>query len=786
MSNTTDGADEALGWCGKYGGTNMRVTSLRTLGLVRAAGIAIAFGAPGMAHAQAAPQGADAPADESTGLADIIVVAQKRSQNAQDVPIAITALSGEQLAERGITSVENLNKASPGVLITEFGGSPTTTAVNIRGVAQLDFADHQESPNALYIDGAYLSFPGATGAAMFDLEGLEILRGPQGTLFGRNATGGLIQLNSRKPTDYLDGYVQASYGSYNSANVEGAIGGPIADKLTARLAVSYNRQDGYYRNTLGPDLGRDNSLNARLQLQYKFDEDTKNLLAVSVTRSFPTVSGGYNIYPVAPNPANHGLGEPNSGALFVANCAALGYTVAPGATNCLGYVKPANAGSWDIDQPYIGRFDRTILGFTDTFTKNFGGVTLTSITNYTEFHKNYTEDDGGNPLPIYGFLAKTRAHQVSEELRLSGKSDKLDWVIGAYFLNIKGNYQQGVDFGNFYSPDFITGVHYTQNINSYALFGQAEYKLTDKLSVVAGLRGNVDKKTLDLTGYCTADAATCAGNAAGPDGIRVAGSNEHTDWSGRLQLTYKFDRHSMIYAGVNRGNKGAAATLPASSPFPGTTFASFLIKPEVLTAYEAGFKTSWFDNHLRLNGGVFYYNYSNMQAFKVVGVSALLFNAKARDYGAEFEVAAQVLDHTTVSGNLAYLHTKVEDVSLPDGTIANQQQAFAPHLAVNANIRQEVPTKIGTLFAQGAISYTGSHYFSTVNEAATQSPSYITADFSAGWTSTDKKNSVTVKVANLTNKAYLIYSYNLASFAGYGLRNFAPPRWVSLQLKHNF
>jgi iron complex outermembrane recepter protein len=767
----------------------MRNTTFKLMTSAAAGACAAWFAAPAIAQ-QAAAQ--DAVQTPSSGLGEIIVTAQKRKQNIQDVPITITSLSGDQLKARGIAAIEDLYKASPGVLVSEFGGSPTSTTVAVRGVAQLDFNDHQESPIAVYVDGAYVSFVGATGTGLFDVDNLEVLRGPQGTLFGRNATGGLVQITTHKPTDSLDGYVQGSFGNYNHLNLEGAISDSIGEGLSGRVSVLYNRQDGFYKNSMGPDFGGDNTLNARVQLQYKSEGGAKDLLEGFISRSFPVASGGYISFPVAPNPANHNLGEVNSGSLFVQNCAALGYTVAPGATNCLGYVRNDGGNPWSVPDPNIGTFNRTIFGATNTFTTDFGAVNFTSVTNYSGYMKHYIEDDSAGPLPIFeygiGYAPgdKDNAKQLTQEFRLSQHSSRMDWVFGLYALWIWGDYSTSTYYADVTDPYLTIDQRWHQTVRSLAAFGQVDYKLSDKLSIIAGLRGNTDYKSLSLTGTCDADAATCALYGSGPSGAAFSGSASHSDWSGRLQATYTFDRQAMVYAGVNRGNKAGAISVPGGPPLPGVTFATQYVRPEVLTAYEAGFKTSWLGDRLRLNGDAFYYDYSNMQAYRLLGPTAVIFNAKARDYGAEMDASLRPLRDTTISGGLSLLHTKVYGVTLPDGTEATQQQAFAPHASWNATLRQELPVAFGKLFLQGNVNHVDSYFASTVNEPATQLPSRTLVDMSAGWSDRQDKTSVVVSVTNLFDKAYAFVKFDFYTTAGYGTENLLPPRMVSVRLSRKF
>ena len=337
-------------------------------------------------------------AAEGPVLQEVVVTAQKREQNLQKVPIAITAVSGNQLVERGVTSTLDIASVSPGVVTSAFGENGTSPAIYIRGVGQLDFAPHQESPTALYVDDVYISFVGATYLGLYDTKQLSVLRGPQGTLFGRNATAGVIQIQTNDPTDDFRGYAQVTGGSYAQTTAEGAISGPLSDRLDARLTVLYDRNAPWFNNNNGPSVGGAKTGNVRLKLLYKFNDDTRNLLEAFYTRAFPMAAGAYLNKPAAPNPANHGLSENTNGPLFTQFCTApfpagLGFpTPPPNAGNCQGWVPPNGDPfhlSFQFYDPRIGSSESSLWGITDKFTHKMSWADFTSIANYSSYGTDY-------------------------------------------------------------------------------------------------------------------------------------------------------------------------------------------------------------------------------------------------------------------------------------------------------------------------------------------------------------------------------------------------------------
>ena len=226
-------------------------------------------------------------------LEEVIVTAQKREQSIQDVGISVTAFSGEQIKQLGFTSTQEIDQHAPGLMVTDYGNG-VTTVFTVRGSSQLDFADHQEAPVAVYLDGAYNSYLSGVGFFFYDLERIEVLRGPQGTLFGRNATGGLVQLVTAKPTREFEGYGEISGGEYGKVRFEGAVSGPLSATVSGRLSLLFDRDDGYVENRLGDDLLDTDNKSGRAQLLFEPNEDVS--LLVSGRWAIDDINGqGYSV-----------------------------------------------------------------------------------------------------------------------------------------------------------------------------------------------------------------------------------------------------------------------------------------------------------------------------------------------------------------------------------------------------------------------------------------------------------------------------------------------------------
>ena len=752
-------------------------------------------------------------AAQGTMLQEVIVSAQKRSQNLQKVPIAVSALGGDKLQQLGVSNTLDIASASPGVVTSAFGENGTSPAIYIRGVGQLDFAPHQESPTALYVDDAYISFLGATYLGLYDVNQFSVLRGPQGTLFGRNATAGVIQIQTNDPTDHFTGYLQQTGGSFGQTTTEGAFSGPLSDRLEARFAFQYNRNAGWFHNNSGPSVGGTKQANFRLKLLYKLSDNTRDMVEAFYSRAFPMAAGAYLDKPAAPNPANAGLAENTNGPLFAQFCNSLGLTgyatLPPGtASNCEGWALPGGNPfhlSFQFYDGRVGRAASSLWGVTNTLTHEMSWAKFTSISNYATYGMQYIEDDSGNPFPLVGFGESADAYQVSEEARLNGETSSMHWVAGLYALHTRGYYTNVTplfpsnDLSNINDLSILAGSGFPQGVWTEALFGQTDYAINNQWSVIVGARIERDAKWADMTQFCDQlqpvgpTVTSCAYNFLITGSQFAHGNVSNTEWSGNVTLNYQLDPDTMLYVSVRRGTKGGeveANTYPEVGPStggPALTFNSIYAQPEILSDGETGIKTELLDHRLRLNADAFYYYYQNYQAEKFINFSDITFNALARDYGAEFSADALITPTVTVNLGFAYLHTVVYHVLMPDNvTYRDQQQPLAPKYSVTADLKKEWREPFGTLFAAGNLTYVGSRYFGSVNQPELLAPSYVEGNASAGYDTPDDTLNFTFSVKNVTNKVILEDAFDVVSFGGYTEYNIAPPRWYSFTVRYNF
>jgi iron complex outermembrane receptor protein len=714
-------------------------------------------------------------------LEEIIVTAQKREQNIQNVGISITAFTGEQLASLGLVDTKDLMVFTPGLNVSGFGSSSITT-FNIRGSAQNDFADHEEAPIAVYLDGSYLSALGAVGFGMFDLQRVEVLRGPQGTLFGRNATGGVIQLITNKPTDTVSGFADLQVGQYGKRRLEAAFGGPLTSTLSARISVLKNQSDGYVNNLLGDDAYDVDDTAARLQLLYHPSTDFSLLLAVR----WGQTRNGPDTYYNKPGVLNaEGLAENATSSQQYSDFCLAAFGIAPGAPDQDCFGAPVFLSDiHEIATPFDSFTNRQDRGLDATLRWQLGGVNLISISDYYHMSRDYQEDISSNPF-VYFVNSQTvrRYRQLSQEIRLDGATDKSNWVAGVYYLDIDGSYDLGT-----ISPDFFlsnTDNVYSLRTKSYAAFAQDEYAITPKISLLAGVRWTVDKKAYNMDASCIEFApGRCDLFYGGfvQNNESLALSRKETKWSGMLEVDWRPKDGLLVYAKQSRGTKAGGYNGGAILLFSAdqTEF-----KGEVLDSTELGLKVRWWDGKARLNASAFYYDYHDFQSYVQSGASLLVFNTDAISRGGELELTLNPWTGWEFLLGASKLNADQKDVTFA-GITENRPMANAPDASYNGIARYEWPAFGGTLSAQATITHVGDHYWSGVNHPALHAPSYTTADARIAFQSHDERFEVALWMKNLTNEKYFLNGFEDVPLWATNAFIPAPPRWVGGTIRYNF
>ncbi len=701
---------------------------------------------------------------QASVIEEIVVTAQKREQNVQDVGIAISALTGEQMRQLGYGNAQQVTAMAPGVQTVQPNGE-ANYAIAMRGVAANDFTTNVESPVAIYLDEVYISQMSGSGFMLFDMERVEMLRGPQGTLYGRNATGGLAHFVTVKPSQEASGYGQFTVGRYDQIKFEGAVGGPLSDTLSARLSLSTHNNDGYVKNRL-LDKRLNNANDSALRGQLLFEPTDSFSLLLNARRSEQDIDTGFFEH-VSANTV--GAFTPNE------------------VNQVLGYIdNDGDVYEGDYDRDGHNKLDTE--GYTATLKWDAERFTVTSITDYSTVERDYIEDSDASPTPFFNFFLSTDAEQFSQEVRVNGSTDEMDWVAGVYYLDITVKDANGAETEPFITYVFeipspaLSGLDnpYETNTESWSIFGQVEQRLTDRLTGILGLRWIRDEKDHDFSINVVDFIPGTVQRNGNPNILATVGSyyGERTDdeFAVRLAANYDLSDNLMLYGSWNRGVKGGGynATI---FPLGGGNYddETMSYDPEQLDALEVGFKSRQLDGRMILNGAFYYYDYKDYQAFQIVGVDTLTTNADADSYGGEIELQVTPAAGLDIIFGAAYNDIEVDLGGGGPKTTSVQ----SPKWNLNGLVRYEWPMLGGALAAQWDFLYRSKHYFSLTGLPTVEENGYTLMNASLMYTSGDGRWSLNAFVENLGDEEHLVQTFDLSGPDVFGMveQYYNRPRW---------
>ncbi|OAP33591.1 hypothetical protein A8O16_03405 [Sphingobium sp. 20006FA] len=671
-------------------------------------------------------------------MQDIIVTAQRREERLQDVPISVAAVGSEALASKGIDTLTNISAAVPGLNITVQGSA---AQIYVRGVGSSTSDPNNEPSVAVYVDGVYIASPISNMSSFNNISQIEVLKGPQGTLFGRNATGGVIQIRTRDPEHDPAVEVSAGFANYDTltGNFYGTTG--ISESAAIDLAVQYRNQfEGYGRNlTLGTETARDSSVGFRSKLLITPSDRTQIRLAGDYSRAYSSRSD---------------------------------YKLPPGALNLDGVVQP-------------GGFDT--LQSLPAYTKlKQGGVSLriehdldfARIVSISAFRKStgpiVIDADGAAGDYIRASLPMTQ-RSLSQELQLMAPSgSSIDWLVGAFYYNNKAGYKDAEITGLALGGG-VAGYDTRQHTKSGSVYGQATVEVLPKLKLTGGLRFTTERQS--ITGTQTFNGALNPTPFAPKTGF------DKLTW--RLAANYAVTEDVNAYVSYNRGIKSGGYNLL------GADQAGY--RPEILDAYEAGIKSELFDKRLRLNLAAFLYDYQDIQFSIVPNTIAVILNAaKARIKGLEFDFEAAPVENLTLTGGATYLHGRYLDFpnapAFPTSPLSGPQinvdasggrTVFTPKLTANFGFDYAIPTDAGKFILSSSVYYNDGFNFSLAPYPGNPGPTgvigagagdllknddYTLLSASLQWRAPDDNFGLRFWGANLTNTKY----YRTGTPSGFG------------------
>ena len=815
------------------------------LGLVFALGAPFALGGSAQADEQAT-QPAAAPAKAQTApepasdvLETITVTARYRSENLQETPIAITALRGDQLEARGFNNVVDVTKSAPNVTLQQSGSNGGKAAVAyIRGVGQSDFTLAFEPGVGFYMDDVYF---GTIFGAMFDLgdiDRVEVLRGPQGTLFGKNNEGGAVRIFTTQPKGDGSGYFEAGYGNYNRYTVKAAYDfSVVPDKLALRVSGGFNRVDGYVTRydfvclhpnpadsgnlpqiTIHPDCklgteGGDEVVTARANLRWTPNEDIQVLLSADYlqdrgeatpTKTLAILTNGplgrYNTN-VLLNPASgFNPGVPID-SRFVTNSPYTNYATFKDLSTGISFDPVNNVDSWGVAN--------TVEWKTPV------GLEIKNVLGYRAYEGSFVYDGTGAPLSSVLYANPDFVHhQFSEELNVSSTAfnDALEWVAGAYYydgFSKQGNGPVLLTSAEIIPPGVVPfcgptdgcyGLNFITNdpvdVRNKSAFVHGQYHFTDKLSAEAGVRYSDESKTYTFSRILLPANPTdiLFTPAFDPDFPFLAGfanfpsaTAKTSRWDPKVAIQYKWTPDFMTYVQYATGYKGGGI-----NPHPVFASQAVPFKAETLRSYELGAKSQWFDNRLRVNAAVFTSDYKDLQITVIGAAGADIVNnaGHIRISGAEGEIEAEPVRELLLNGSFGFLNYRTIDLGaaagVPGGATDTSKPAYVPKWKFNFGVQYGIHlANASVLTPRLDWTYQTDVYNDPGNDPLGLQPAYGLLDGRLTWEAPGRDWQAAIVVQNALDKVYYINKYPNPNF---GVVDGQPgwPRTVLFTIKRKF
>lgn len=760
-------------------------------------------------------QDAEAEAQTSQGIEEILVTARRREESLQDAPISISAVTSEGLSARGVDNVTQIGDFTPNVKFNSsvpVSASNATAAIFIRGIGQNDYQLSADPGVGLYLDGVYISRGVGNVLDVLNVERIEVLRGPQGTLFGRNTIGGAVSVVTKKPGAFLNGSFDLTTGSYDRFQAKGYIDIPLAEGVYSSFAGFYHKRDGYVKGVVdgAPDLGDTDQLAGRFALRLEPTSDLSIDIAVDGSRSrensAPNVA--LTINELAPAAAYWNAAYSGAPAICtdVANPARLSDQRCFNSQWALAPFQHGGTFSAISDvftngnpEPYRSGSDVNIWGVSGTVEYQLAdNVSIKSITAYRKVTGFWTRDSDHSPASIIQTNSDWTQDQFSQEIQLLGDfaDGRLNWVMGGYYSDESGNHK---DLVNIVDAVFLSGA--VLKGQSLAFFGQATFEIVEDLNLTAGIRWTEDEKKFGNANQYVVEAGFLTGAPLNPDGSGLANGDplmgplgqtatiKDKDWTPMASLSYRFSPEFLAYVSYSEGFKGGGFTQRVFPPF--AFIPSF--EPETSTTYELGFKSDLLDRRLRLNGAVFLNDYDNLQVTvndPTLGFAPIIQNAaKARIKGAELELFARPIPPLTIEAGLGYLDAKYRDVdirALSAGVTTDTQLQNAPEWTLSGSVSYEIEAAgMGSFQPRVDWSYRSKVYNDAVNTPLLVQSGYHLVNASLAFKSEDDVWGITLGVKNLTDEVYLGSGY-ADDFGGIVEGVYGRPREWYLSAKFNF
>ena len=695
-------------------------------------------------------------AQEKGVIEEVIVTATKHSRSIQDIPVSISAITGQDLEARGIRDMHDLKFATPSL---QYGSVLGGHNITIRGIGAFD----RQPGVAVSVDGVFQTKDTTSQMNQLDLERVEIARGPQGTLYGRNANGGVINFITAAPTQHHEGFIRAGFAEFDQLSVQGVYSGPITDRVSIRVAVDHlDMGEGWVENKApgGEDQMQGEKSNARVRLAVELTDNLSADFSYSIGKS---------------------NGPQDQLVWITDNRNETTEAYNPGISD-----EPISLKAFETYEDFPIDSDREYELISLTFNWDLGWGQLKSITALQDFDDMF---NGADALQSdYNWSTDISATEsFTQEFNLLGESGKFDWVVGAFYLDddyTRQNIQEGgrpaVGLPTPYLLDFSSTEY---NTTSLAFFADATWNITDSFRLSGGLRHTKDEieetHTIDYYLFFTPDSEFA---------ISDCDQSVEEDWE---EVTYRFaaqydlSDQSNLYGSYSNGYKaGAVGLFECKSPYD----------PETVDAYEIGYKARFGDGATVLSAAAFYYDYADFQVSQIVGTAAFTTNAGDADIlGLELELASYITDQWLLSAGLTLLDTEYGDFINFDGM--HPEEGFqnvkgnalngAPETSVNVGVQYSMPAFAGELTLRADVAYRSRVYFREFGTREDSQDAYTVLNLNAGWKSNTGKWEGRLFAKNATEEEYVAFLGGIESlggrFGGYG-----PPRQIGMEITRRF
>ncbi|MFK8020955.1 MAG: TonB-dependent receptor [Pseudomonadales bacterium] len=680
-----------------------------------------------------------ATAQDVVSLEEVVVTARRREENLQETPVAITAISGLMIEQSKILNATDLEQYTPNLSVrASDNGVGSSLQAYLRGVGQFDFALTVDPGVGMYVDGVYLARTVGANIQLADIQQIQVLRGPQGTLYGKNTIGGAINVVTRKPSGETDFTAEVIGGEDNYFSFDGYLEFPLSDDVAASVALLARDSDGWQSRNQGDDAGNDNMWSVRSHLNANFTATWNSHLVLDYTDI------DQNVYPQVLTDFNAGGGLPPlyNGLVL----AAQGQSCCTPNLNDIDSSNALNELDRDVNE---------IWGISWTNTWDLNDLTLKSITGYRDMNSESYRDADNDPINYFSVGSAFDVQQFSQELLLSNASgSSLDWLLGLYYLEEDGDHFSAVTIGEglfaalpVAALDLTLDYFRSQKTTSYAAFFNVTWHMNEATRLNLAARYTRDEKDLDMFSFKRAsqtpilipgptDPSSCSDAVAEGIGSRITCSDNWDEFSPRIGIDHDFSEDIMGYASVSAGFRSGVY-----NGRPTATAQVSVANPETLWSYEIGLKSQFWNNRLQINGAVFYNDYKDQQFLvnrpSAAGASALaLVVDNAADstlWGGEVEFTVLPMQGLTISGGLAYIEPEYDEFnSLNTVTgeledLSNREFANVPDWTANLSAQYQFElSNASKLRLRAGLSYKGEIFYT--NDEASSSFERLNAD----------------------------------------------------------